>query len=256
MVDSIRALGVPSAGFHLDRWWGLGRQDQVFREPFFRYDYLFTADGGHDPMWEELGINHHWLPPGIYHAEAINGIAHGRYLSDIAFVGSWRSYGHPEWESHRMEMLRVLRQKFGSRFRCWPQHGGIRGKELASLYASTKIVIGDSCLAPNVYDQPIERYWSDRIPETTGRGGFLIHPEVAGLSEIHPSVVTYPLGNNEALVELISRYLSDADQRVQLRNLQAEETRSTNTYRDRIVQMLRDMGYAKGEAAEYCRENH
>ena len=41
--------------------------------------------------------------------------------------------------------------------------------------ASVDAVVGDSCLVP-----PTRLYYSDRMPETIGRGGLLIHPYVEG----------------------------------------------------------------------------
>lgn len=62
-ANAIKLLDIPSAGFHLDRWVGLNREPDVHRSPFFRLDYLFTADGGHPDFWLEHGINHFWSPP-------------------------------------------------------------------------------------------------------------------------------------------------------------------------------------------------
>ena len=55
----------------------------------------------------------------------------------------------------------------------------MRGQELRDLYASVDVVVGDSCFAGS----GLANYWSDRIPETLGRGGFLLHPMVPGLEQ-------------------------------------------------------------------------
>ena len=64
-LDRMRDQGTPTVGFHLDRWWGLDREHQIFDEPFFRCDLMCTADGGHDDQWQLAGINHVWMPPGV-----------------------------------------------------------------------------------------------------------------------------------------------------------------------------------------------
>jgi hypothetical protein len=235
MLEAIRSTGIPSLGFHLDRWWGLDREHRIHEEPFFRVDLLATADGGHDAAWREAGVNHVWSPPGVYHAEAIDGQPRSIFRSDVAFVGSWDGYGHPEWEPDRMAMLAHLRARYGDRFKMWPPRGShaIRGADLNSLYASVKVTVGDSCLAGNP-----ARYWSDRVPETTGRGGFIVHPHVEGLSVYHPNVETFPLGDHAHMVELVDSYLADAERREAARQVAAAETRQGNTYRDRLPVLL------------------
>lgn len=233
--EMLRRMPVPTAGFHLDRWWGLGREHLVREEPFFRVDRLFTADGGHDEQWEDLGVSHYWLPPGVVHDECVDAEPSHKEL-DVIFVGAWRDYGHPEWWPTRREMLEQLRRRYGRRFTCWPQGPAIRGLELNRLLASAKVVVGDSCLAGSA-----ERYWSDRVPETTGRGGFLIHPEVKGLSGQHPSVATWELGDLDQLYALIDYYLAFPRERERARAHQAHETRTRHTYMDRMQRLLSEM---------------
>lgn len=221
-----------TVGFHLDRWWGLEREHLVREEPFFRVDRLFTADGGHDERWRELGIRHSWLPPAVYHAEAIDVEPSHRDL-DVVFVGAWRDYGHAGWWPYRHELLVRLRARYGRRFTCWPKNEAVRGLELNALLSSAKVVIGDSCLvgAP-------ARYWSDRVPETMGRGGFLVHPEVEGLREAHPHLPTWQLGNWEQLFALVDYHLAFPDEREELRREQARHTRELHTYRERLKTLL------------------
>ena len=57
--------------------------------------------------------------------------------------------------------------------------GVIRGKELNDLYATAKVVVGDTLCKGFNYPY----YFSDRLFETTGRGGFLIHPYIKGLED-------------------------------------------------------------------------
>lgn len=231
MLSTLRAKGIPTVAFHLDRWWGLDREKRVYEEPFFRCDYVFTADGGHDDEWASLDINHFWLPPAVYHAEAVDGSPQSRYRSDVAFVGSWRSYGHKEWEPKRLKMLGALRRRYGRQFKCWPVKEAIRGTELNDLYATVKVLVGDSCLAGNP-----SRYWSDRIPETTGRGGLLVHPQVEGLSDVHPHL---PTGSDtEAMIMMIDVFLADDEARESARKKNAEHTRQNHTYKIRMQTVL------------------
>ena len=179
--------GVPVVGYHLDIWWGLQRERQVFTEPFFRSTLLITADGGHQEQFEAAGVNHVWFPPAVSAVEAVEGHPIEQYQSPLAFVGSHDGGYHQEHQ-HRHELIGWLRTNFRNSCRFFPEPGqpGIRGQDLQDLYASVDVVVGDSCFAGT--DLP--NYWSDRIPETLGRGGLLVHPYVPGL-ENHFNLIRY-----------------------------------------------------------------
>lgn len=236
MLRELKSRRIPTVGFHLDRWWGLDRQRQLLQEPFFRVDYLFTADGGHEDRWPKIAANHYWSQPGVYHGEAVDVPARDEYRTDVLFVGSWQGYGHREWWPTRRAMLRAVAGEFGDRFQCWPKAEAVRGLDLNALYASAKVVVGDSCLAGSP-----ERYWSDRIPETLGRGGFLIHPEVRGLEDHYDNLrhlVTYPVGDHAQLLQLLHYYLEEDDEREDIRRQGAAHVRANHTYRDRLEVVL------------------
>jgi hypothetical protein len=181
MLDGLRARGIPTVAYHLDRWAGLEREHQL-AEPYFQCDLVCTADGGHQELFEQLGINHVWMPPAVVHTETVRGHAQSRYVKDVGFVGTWMKYGHRDVWPWRFDLVAHLSKRYRSRFRSWPRgNRPIRGSELNDLYASVRVIVGDSCLAGSV-----ERYWSDRVPETLGRGGFLLHPDVVGLDEQFP----------------------------------------------------------------------
>lgn len=234
MLATLERSGIPTVGFHLDRWWGLDRQKQVTEEPFFRVQHLFTADGGHDEQWQAAGINHHWLPPAVYHAEAVDGTHRGQYACDVVFVGSWRAYGHKEWWPTRHAMLQRLRDTYGKRFQTFPTNSPVRGMDLTDLYASCAIAVGDSCLAGNP-----ARYWSDRVPETLGRGALLVHPYVKGIHSVHPGLPTFEPGNFDEMLVLVEHFLTNPEVREGLRAKLAEHTRTHHTYRNRMEEVCR-----------------
>lgn len=206
MLARAHEMGIPTVGYHLDRWWGLSRQHEVASEAFFGVDLLVTADGGHQPQWEAAGIAHRWMPPGVSEFECVPGTFRPEYASDVAFVGSWQGGYHAEYPL-RPALIQYLRNTQGERCRFWPAPGehAVRGAPLRDLYASVKVLVGDSCL-----NGGITRYWSDRIPECLGRGGFLIHPDVEGLDEFFTPgehLITYPLGDFARLGELIDHFV-------------------------------------------------
>lgn len=236
MLAAAEQLGVPTVGFHLDRWWGLSREATVWEEPFFRCQYVITADGGHQAEFKSVGVNHFWLPPAVSLPETELGTATEEYRSQIAFVGSWMPGYHAEW-THRPELIQWLIDNY-PQIKFWPRANqpGIRGQALRNLYASTDVVIGDSCLvgAPCCY-------WSDRIPETIGRGGFLIHPYVEGLEEHYDPgkhIVTWDVGDWESLRTAIDWHLESPEDRQRISTGGRDHVRKHHTYEKRVSQIL------------------
>lgn len=199
VLARLRDQRIPTVSYHLDRWWGLDREHQVADQPFFHTDLVVSPDGGNDHRWAEAGVRHLYLPPGVYAAECTPVPAAPKsWPHDVVFVGTL-PYPHQEWHPYRQQLVDTLRAHFGRRFGHYPVARGrpVRGKALQSLYATAKVVVGDSCLAGGA-----THYWSDRVPETLGRGGLLIHPEVEGLADWYRSpamgdgdLLTYPLGD-------------------------------------------------------------
>jgi hypothetical protein len=236
-ANAIKLLDIPTAGFHLDRWIGLNREPDIHRSPFFHLDYVFTADGGHDSYWREHGINHHWSPPAILSDEAKRiGVFRKEYAADIGFVGNLRNYGHPEWGPYRRQLYRFLALTYRGRFKLW--EGGIRGQDLADLYASVKVLIGDSCLAGNA-----TKYFSDRIPECLGRSGFLIHPRVEGVTDgtlytEGAHLACYDLGNFDELRGWIDYFLANEDARRDIAANGRRHVLNTATYELRMERVV------------------
>lgn len=240
MLKAATRAKVPTVGFHLDRWFGLNREGQVDEEPFFKVDYMFTADGGHDAEYAAHGVNHIWAPPGVSAFECTPGTKEPHFTSDIAFVGSWQPGYHAEW-THRPELVAFLQETYADRCKFWPEKGrpAVRRRQLRNLYASTKVNVGDSCLSGGA-----TRYWSDRIPETLGRGGFLLHPYVEGIEEHFTDgehLVLWELGDWDDLKSKIDFHL-EHDEGIAARERIAAAGRAHvlehHTYTRRMEQIL------------------
>jgi hypothetical protein len=237
LLSAAERASVPTVAFHLDRWWGLDREHLVWEEPFFRCQYVITADGGHQDEFASVGVNHFWLPPAVSLPETELGTPEPQYRSPLVFVGSWQPGYHREWK-HRPELIKWLQLKYRNEIKFWPQPNqpGVRGQALRNLYASVDVVIGDSCLVGDA-----THYWSDRIPETIGRGGFLIHPHVEGL-ESHYTVGdhlwTWPAGDWQALKQEIDSALASPEAVQEVRISGREHVRQNHTYNTRVNQIL------------------
>lgn len=188
---------------------------------------IFSTDGGHDKEFAEMDIKKITLRQGIYEPEAI--LYDREKIHDIIFVGN-------DVFKTRVKMLNHLASKYGKRFERFGHTPDkvVRNLPLNELYASTKVVVGDS--------QPSPRYWSNRIYETLGRGGFLLHPKVEGIEEefidgVH--LVLYDRDNLEDLTNKIDYYLEHDDERERIRKQGFEHVKNNFTYKHRCIELMK-----------------
>ena len=80
------------------------------------------------------------------------------------------------------------------------------------FYASAKVTIGDSlCLK-----KENSHYWSDRVPEATGRGGLLIMPKIEAIKNIYKDMPTYEWGNFNQLENITTELLKNEEKRTDI----------------------------------------
>jgi len=241
-LDGLQGVlyGLPcvTACVNLDLWAPLPRG----RDLDLAADYVFCADGGDPAWWKSKGLNHIWLRPGV--------VADECYLDpnvdnceDVIFVGSI-GY-HPEWP-HRGQLLNWARETYGERFRVYGNRP-VRGAALNRLYASAKVVIGDSFCPgaagsfPERHGVDYTRYWSDRVYETLGRGGVLVHPFVDGMQDEFSDMehlLYYEYGDFGGLKEKIDFLLSHTLVREHIRHTGHERVKSRCTYTHRVAWLL------------------
>jgi hypothetical protein len=235
-LEFLEKVKPPVVGYHLDIWWELKREQRVREAPFFRSTMVVTADGGHDDRWVEAGVNHRYLPPGVSEFECVPGTRRPEYEAPLAFVGSWQGGYHTEHD-HRRQLVKFLQAR-GCSF--WPRKGqpAVRNEALRDLYASTTVNVGDSCFAGRV-----RNYHSDRIPETLGRGGFLLHPHVDGVTDgtlytDGEHLRTWPVGDWAELDRLIDHYLAHPDEARAIAEKGRAHVVAHHTYTCRMRELL------------------
>ncbi len=243
-INTIKAMRIPTVNVHLDLFVGISRESSLDIDPRWRTDYVFTADG--DPksqkIFEAHGINHHWLRAGVFDEGCVmfNPNNDPELQGDVIFVGGGKEYAHKEWQ-YRHDLIEFLETFPGYRKYGHPQRL-VREADLNQLYANAKVVVGDSL---NVgFHHP--NYWSDRVYETVGRGGFLIHPRIEGLEKDFKidgpanelELVTYEYGDFQKLHELITYYQDHPEQRETVRKNGFERVKKDHTYINRMKEMI------------------
>lgn len=236
IIIILKAKKIPTISYHLDLYMGIKRWDDYRNSALFDLDYFFTVD---KQMAEWLNKNTkckgYFIPAGVFDKEV--SMEPFKPVKDIAFVGS-RGY-HEEWP-WRPQLIDWLKETYGDKFEHWGGDGKgvLRGKPLNILYASTKIIIGDT-LSPN-FDYPY--YFSDRLFETTGRGGFIIFPHIKGIGDyfkLGKELITYEFGNFNDLKVKIDFHLNDNSDREEIRKAGHERTKRDHTYIKRWEEILK-----------------
>lgn len=196
VIDFCKKNKIKTVCWVFDLYWNYARQDQL-NTPAFTADYVFTTDGGKRD-WDMYGINHHCVRQGIFERECV--MLKAKKDIDVLFVGSHNPNNHD-----RTVMLDKIKNDYNLVWVGKESEDEARGMKLNELYARAKVVVGDSVYAPH--------YWSNRVVETLGRGGFLIHVEVEGIKDEYPNLVTYKRGDYADLKSKIDYYLSHDKER-------------------------------------------
>jgi len=225
MLELLDELKIPSVSVHLDKFWGIPEREALIGiHPFWRTKFVWTADGSRQEDFQARGVNHFWMRPAVSEVYCHPGQPWDMYRCDVGFVGA-REY-HSEYP-FRAQLVEFLEKTYGDRFK---HITGLRGHGLNDFYASCKVVVGDCIFAgtPN--------YWSDRVPETCGRYGFLLHPGIHGLEV---PMATYAPQDLEDLQMMIDMYLEWPHQRRRnIAKMMADHVKEFDTWTRRMKEIL------------------
>jgi hypothetical protein len=242
VLHELQRREVTTCTYHLDLYKGIpSRFLEYQNHPFMtELDYFFSVD---PPLVDWINntptrTQAHYLTAGVLKDECHTADPSDRpYLTPpVIFVGSY--HYHQEWP-YRKQLIDWLKQTYQDDFQGFgPNFGAVvRGHELNELYAAAKIVVGDS-FSPN-FNYP--GYWSDRIPETLGRGGFLIHPRIEGIEnyfEDRKHLVLYTYGDFVELRHLIDYYMRRDDEREAIRLAGHQHVKANHTFTNRWETIL------------------
>lgn len=246
-IDILKLLkdaGVPTMTYHLDLWFGLKRQHDLDNDPFYKNIGHFFATDKLMADWfnENTAVRGHFLPAGVFGEECyVHQEYDGTFDYDVIFVGS-KGY-HPEYP-YRPQLIDFLRETYGNRFLHVGGDGDtgtVRGDDLNRIYARSKIAIGDTL---NI-DFNYPYYSSDRLFESTGRGGFTIYPNIIGLDEYFEDkkeIVFYKHGDLKDLKSKIDYYIDNDAEREAIRMAGHQRTKREHTYVHRWETILKELG--------------
>jgi glycosyltransferase involved in cell wall biosynthesis len=243
VLNNLKRYKVPTITYHLDLWLGLNRQNDLRRDDFYRsIEHFFTVDKlMADWFNQNTKVKGHFVPAGVYDKECYIHEDYDRndFQYDVIFVGS-KGY-HPEHQ-FRPQLIDFLRETYKDKFLHVGGDGDtgtVRGHDLNKIYAMSKIAIGDS-LNLN-FDYPY--YTSDRLFESTGRGGFTIYPRIVGLEKYFNDneIVWYEHGNFDDLKSKIDYYLKHDEERENIRFAGHERTKNEHTYLNRWQSILEEL---------------
>jgi hypothetical protein len=245
VLKELNSAGIPTMTYHLDLWFGIERQKDLENDNFYKtIGHFFTVDKLMATWFNQnTNVKGHFLPAGVYDKECYVHPDYNKYTFeyDVIFVGS-KGYHH-EYQ-YRPQLIDFLRKTYGKRFLHVGGDGDtgtVRGDALNRMYAKSKVAIGDSL---NInFNYPY--YTSDRLFESTGRGGFTIYPRIQGLENYfvdEKEIVFYEHGNLEDLKTKIDEYLFNGPLREDIRFAGHERTKVEHTYINRWSAILKELG--------------
>lgn len=238
---TLKSKNIPSITYHLDLWLGIERQKDLEQDEFYKsIGWFFTVDRlMADYFNEHTPVKGRYLQAGVFHKECVM-LESEPVDYDVIFVGS-KGY-HPEWQ-WRPQLINWLQETYGSRFLHVGGDGAtgtVRGMALNQIYANAKVAIGDSlCLN---YNYPY--YWSDRVYETLGRGGFMLHPYILGMEKqfVDGAHLKYFMfGNFDLLKSMIDYYIEHAEERERIRLGGHKIVSEHYTYKQRWQQIISEV---------------
>lgn len=281
VLERLKEKGIPTVGYHLDLWLGIEREKDLQIDPYWKIEYFFSVDKLMVDMLnkDDKLPKAYFLPAGVWEDESYIADFDPEFAHDVVFVGS--SVYHKEW-GYRSELIEWLKYTYGDRFVHYGRGGlgTIRERDLNKLYSSSKVVIGDTLCKGFKYPY----YLSDRVFETTGRNGFIIHPYIKGIEDLYKiptpdnkkegvlieqslmgnvythkyfdtseaEIITYPFGDFHYLQYLIDYYLKNDEEREVIRKRGHERTLRDHTYTSRMQFILNTIQNGDTNKSEDC----
>jgi len=252
LQKELKRHNIPTVTWHPDLFYNLPlqRHESIFvpftqRHAAYTTDIVCTPEGGiAHKRYKELGINHHILRQGIYEDCCYIAPSNNNEKYDILFVGG----SEHQYHQYRKPLIRHLKETYNDRFlhvgsprivnnRVVSNEHQYRMDDLNKLISNCKIIIGESV------EQ--EYYWSNRLYETIGRGGFCLHAYTKGIEQEYTPGEHFDVftrnDNFEDLDYKINKYLADEPLRLAIAKAGFNFTKETHTLHNRCKQLVHNI---------------
>lgn len=217
LVDMLYKVPYTKVCWYFDKVWGARIEYMMKIAPVT--DFVFLTDGTF--VRRHNYINFYELKQAIDAVKPGKGKYKKEFDVPIVFPGT--IYGQ------RKEWAEYLKHNYGDAFQIV---NGIFDSDLEDLCESAKVFV-----APK-YPQD-NHYWSNRIYQVIGRGGFLIHPYLTGLAEEFEDgehLVFYR--NPKEMIEKINYYLQNDEERERIREKGQKHCLENHTYYQAFNQLF------------------
>lgn len=165
--------------------------------------------------------------------------------SDIAFVGNMRM-------EQRRTYLLALAEKVGvidcysqdyeylkNQFPLLRMHPSIDRTGMRNVCAKTKIMLGDKFLADVDFKNGVDWYWSNRVYQVLGSGGFYLTPYIKGLEKEFKNKKHLVWAKSfKDMVQQVGYYLKNDKEREEIVNMGYELAHDKYKYVDRIRELV------------------
>jgi hypothetical protein len=165
----------------------------------------------------------YWLPQGADGRVCRETPRYPDQTVDVLFTGT-----HLPAASRRYEFVQQMVRRYGRRF--VHVRGGLYGDALGEAYRRARVVV-----AP---DSPVtDRYWSNRVYNVLGRGGYVLHKHSVGLVNQYAGALDTYADFDDLCLKIDAVLGADAYRRA--RSLEGwETTRVSQTYYHRCAEMI------------------
>lgn len=224
--------GIKTITWHSDAFYELeGRHNIVVnKEGMYKADYVLTPEGYAHNFCIDNKINHFIVRQGIYNECCYRGIPIYQPY-DVVFIGGATGLYH----TYRTDLIEFLHQTYKDKFlHIGKAEHEIRMDDLNNLIASSKIIIGES--VPKPY------YWSNRLYETIGRGGFCLHAYHEGIDKEYDIGTHFDVYYREEgfskIKDKIDYWIENDEERQKVANKGMIHTQKYHTLANRASQLI------------------
>lgn len=230
-IQSIKSMNMPKVFWYFDL---IDYPDKYIRPRCLRrirwinevtpiVDLGFCTDG--DWVRKDKSGKLFWLPQGADSRITGRGTTVAEKPPPILFTGTANGgEGRSSW-------VKEMNDNYRRRFNHVSRH--VYREELRGLIANTKIVT-----AP---DHPItDQYWSNRVYNVLGFGGFIIHPYCAELAKQYvdgKEIVFYK--DRQEMRDQIAYYINKPQARGEIRKAGLKRTLADHTYLHRCRKLIK-----------------